>query len=116
MGGGDGKLLYAMVVCSFIFYCVYAFLSAKLCGISFIRQSSIVCLYLIITGGIGLGLWILLYVVGKLDVMISSNLVQIVIFTVSYLFVFVLISYLFRIKSFLYLLEVLKTKLSYGRN
>lgn len=115
MWGIEG-LLYAMVVCSFIFYLVYAFLSAKFCGISFIRQSSIVCFYLIITGGIGLGLWILLYVIGKLDVIISSNLVQIIIFTVSYLFVFILISYLFRIRSFFYLLDVLKTKLFHGRN
>ena len=115
MWGIEG-IVYAMVICTFIFYCIYAFLSTKFCGISFFRQFSIVfgyCLFAISIGGL---LFLGGYFLGGMDILLNSNLLQIVTYTLCYLILFISVSYVFRIKSFFYLFEILKERLRYGRS
>lgn len=114
--GIDG-LLYAMVLCAFIFYCVYANLSSKLCGFSLGKQLSIVAKQLSIALIPGILIYSIFEFVFPVDRITHIYIIQIMVMSSLYITFFIFLSIILKSPVFYYLLDLLQKRIRrYGKN
>lgn len=114
--GIDG-LLGAMVLCTFIFYCVYAYLSSKLCNTSLLKQLRRVFYQILLAVISGILIYCLLEFVVPVSLITSVYIMQIILIGIFYSVVILLLSFIFKSEEFYYLLGLLQKKFCvYGKN
>lgn len=113
--GGINGLLWAMVLCTFIFYCVYAYLSSKLCNMSLFAQLWRVIKQILLAAVSGVLIYCLLKFVFPIDSITSVYVIQIILISIFYSIVFLFFSFISKSKELYYLAGLVQKKFSVYR-